>query len=179
MSNDNMQVQNVLVPVEQVEIPFYGHTLVAVRLEDGQIAAVLRWLCDGLQLDMSGQLQRIQRKTALAEGLLTVQVRTEGGPQTMPALTLDVLPGCLFTIDENRVNKAARPDVIVFQRLCVKVLAEHFAQKQPQQPTPLALPSPTVVTPTEPPSIAPHASADERRLWRQMMRANGWIAWTR
>lgn len=119
----------VLLPVEQDTITFYGHELVAVRLEGGRIAAVLRWLCESLRLDPQGQLQRIERKTALREGLIQVRVDTEGGPQTMPALTLDVLPGYLFTIDENRVKEEARADVILFQHECVKVLAEHFTRK--------------------------------------------------
>jgi hypothetical protein len=31
-------LQNTLIPVEQASISFYGHELVAVRLEDGRIA---------------------------------------------------------------------------------------------------------------------------------------------
>ncbi|HUY78730.1 MAG TPA: phage antirepressor N-terminal domain-containing protein [Ktedonobacterales bacterium] len=172
-AEDIQPVTKVWIPVEQAQIPFYSHELVAVRLEDGRIAAVLRWLCDGLHLDPSGQIERIQRKTALAEGLLPVQVMTDGGPQTMPALTLEVLPGYLFTIDEHRVNKAARADVILFQRQCVKVLAAHFTAKYdaPQQ----ALPAPISVVQSapvvaEPPTLAPNASQDERRVWRQLMR---------
>lgn len=66
--------QTALIPIEQDSIPFYGHELIAVRLEDGRICAVLRWLCESLQLDMDGQIQRIRRKTALAEGLIPLCV---------------------------------------------------------------------------------------------------------
>ncbi len=83
-------------PIEQDVVSFYERDLVAVRLEDGRIAVVLRWLCEGLQLDPQGQLRRIERKTALQDGLINVEVATAGGPQAMPALTLDVLPGFLF-----------------------------------------------------------------------------------
>src|SRR5579885_1441811 len=95
-SNRPVQAE-ALIPVEQDTITFYGHKLVAVRLKDGQIAAVLRWLFESLNLERTGQMQRIERKTALRDGLIQVRVDTEGGPQTMPALTLDVLPGYLFT----------------------------------------------------------------------------------
>lgn len=139
------QAQDIVIPVEQDTIPFYGRELVAVLLPDGQICAVLRWLCEGLHLDPSGQIQRIQRKTALADGLVLVQVETEGGPQTMPSLTLDVLPGYLFTIDERRVKPEAQSDIILFQRECVRALAEHFARKR--QP---ALPAPQSVVPVDP-----------------------------
>lgn len=118
-------------PVEQDTISFYGHELVAVRLANGQIATVLRWLCEGLQLDPQGQLRRIERKTALRDGLIDVEVATAGGPQTMPALTLQVLPGFLFLVDENRAKEEARPDIILFQRECTKVLADHFIRKHP------------------------------------------------
>lgn len=140
MSDGSKRTREALVPIEQDIVPFYGRELVAVLLEDGRICAVLRWLCDGLYLDPQGQLQHIQRKTALAEGIVNVRVETPGGPQTMPALTLDVLPGYLFTIDENRVNPTARPDVILFQRECVRALAEHFARKgRPALTTPQSM----------------------------------------
>src|SRR5690348_6356711 len=129
MDTRNDRPAEALIPIEQDTITFYGHELVAVRLEDGRIAAVLRWLFESLSLERRGQMQRIERKTALRDVLIEVRVDTEGGPQTMPALTLDVLPGYLFTIDEGRVRPEARDDVIVFQRECVKVLAEHFARK--------------------------------------------------
>lgn len=49
--DDNGQMAEVLIPVEQDTIPFYGHELVAVLLEDGRIAVVLRWVCEGLRLN--------------------------------------------------------------------------------------------------------------------------------
>ncbi|HLY31838.1 MAG TPA: phage antirepressor N-terminal domain-containing protein [Ktedonobacterales bacterium] len=117
--NERKNLQDApLIPIEQESVPFYNRTLIAVKLADGRICAVLRWLCEGLQLDMSAQLQRIKRKTAVADGLVTVRIETEGGPQSQSALTLDVLPGWLFGIDENRVKPEVRQDVIVFQREC-------------------------------------------------------------
>lgn len=128
--SDDRQAQDALIPVEQDAVPFYGHELVAVRLADGRIYAVLRWLCESLNLEATAQVRRIRRKTALAEGLVAVRISTEGGPQVMPALSLDVLPGWLFGIDEARVRPEIKHDVIVFQRDCVKALAAHFAEKR-------------------------------------------------
>lgn len=127
-----------LIPVEQDTISFHGHELVAVRLDDGRIAAVLRWLFDSLGLERTAQIRRIERKTALREGLVTVRVDTEGGAQDMQALTLDVLPGYLYGIDESRVRDEVRGDIVMFQRECTRVLAEHFARKhgQPSLPAP-------------------------------------------
>lgn len=124
--------QSLFVPIEQDTITFYGHELVAVRLSDGRVAAVLRWLFESLNLDRAGQMQRIERKTALRDGLVRVRVDTgDGGQQEMPALTLNVLPGYLFGIDENRVKAEAREDIILFQRECVEALADHFTRKHP------------------------------------------------
>lgn len=141
---DTQKNQAALVPVEQDTITFYGHELVAVRLPDGRIAAVLRWLFESLNLDRAGQMQRIERKTALADGLVLVRVETAGGPQEMPAIMLKVLPGYLFGIDENRVKAEAREDIILFQRECVEALADHFTRKHP--PTLPALADTTAAT---------------------------------
>ena len=141
MGTGSNQPDGALIPVEQDTVPFYGHDLIAIRLPDGRIAAVLRWLCESLKLDARGQQQRIERKTALRNGLVWVRVDTPGGPQEMPAVTLKVLPGWLFTIDENRVKPEARSDLIRFQEECTEVLADHFTRKHPP-----ALPSATDAT---------------------------------
>jgi hypothetical protein len=148
MGVDDEQAESqigALVPTHQDTVPFYGHELIAVLLPDGRIGAVLRSLADGLGLNLQSQLRHIRGRAALADGLVPVRVETEGGPQTMQALTLDVLPGWLFSVDERRVKPEARPDVILFQRECVKTLADHFARKRH-----LALPAPQSVAPADP-----------------------------
>src|SRR5689334_21791468 len=114
---------DALIPVEQQTIDFYGHPLVAMRLPDGRIVAVLHWLCEGLHLTIDQQVRRIRRKRALADDLLTVRVETEGGMQSVLALTLRALPGWLYTIDDSRVAAHAQDDIVLFQRECVDVLA--------------------------------------------------------
>ncbi len=156
------QEVQIVTPVQQETIPFYGHELVAVVLEDGTICAVMRYLCDSLQLDTSGQLQRLQRKTALQKGVVRVWVNTTSGKQDMPALTLKVLPGYLFTIDEHRVKAEAREDVIRFQTECVEALADYFRRKRSsegQLPAVIDLPSGMII------ESAPTATAlDVQRL---------------
>lgn len=173
MSTGSEQPNEAYVPIEQEAVPFYDRELVAVRLADGRICAVLRWLCQGLLLDTSAQVRRIQRNTALADGLLLVRVQTEGGPQAMPALTLDALPGWLFGIDEKRVKPETRADIILFQRECVRVLAAHFASKART-----ALPAPTAVVPTETPRPTEPPLDAANALWatyHEQMAA--WYRW--
>jgi hypothetical protein len=64
MSTDDGPLEEVMNPVDQAVVPFYGHELVAARLVDGRIAAVLRWLCEGMGLEITAQQQRICRKAA-------------------------------------------------------------------------------------------------------------------
>jgi len=38
--------EQVVDPVEQEVVPFHEHEIIAVRLADGRICVVLRWVCD-------------------------------------------------------------------------------------------------------------------------------------
>ena len=175
MDTNAERTETVILPDDQDIVPFYGRDLVAVRLPNGQVCAVLRWLCDGLNLNIQSQLRHIRGRTVLSDGLLVVRVETEGGPQAMPALTLDVLPSWLCSIDERRVKEEARADVIRFQRECAKVLAEHFARKAQ-----ITLPAPTALVPSEPQPLPPVAPASDapREAWRTYHeRMLAWLDW--
>jgi len=114
MSTRATHPQDVLVPIEQATVRFYGRELVAISLPDGRIAAVLRWLCEGMGIDVQAQLRRNQRKAALRDELVIVRVETDGGPQSMPALNLRGLAGWLYGIDETRLNAEARKQSFAF-----------------------------------------------------------------
>ncbi|WIG59666.1 MAG: hypothetical protein OJF49_002413 [Ktedonobacterales bacterium] len=166
--------REVLQPVEQASLSFYGRELVAVRLADGRIAALLRWMCEGMQLDTHAQLRRIERKTALRRHLIDVEVQTDGGPQAMPALTLQGLPGWLYGIDENRVAKAeARAAVIAFQLEATDVLARHFERRPAElTPPPNLVPAEPITRPERPPEDA------EPLIWAKYHRDMAvWLEW--
>jgi hypothetical protein len=170
-----LDLQHALRPLEQASIPFYGHELVAVRLEDGRIAAVLNWMCAGMGLDRWAQVQRIQRKAALQGELLTVAIETAGDTQAMHALTLRGLPGWLYGIDETRVNDAAREGVILFQKEATDVLADHFAKQTAQAIAPPA----TLVSAepiTEPTRPAQEADTLSWAEYHEQMAT--WLRWT-
>lgn len=157
-----MSSSDILLPAEQQSVPFYGHELLAVRLPDGRICAVLRWLCEGMGLDPQAQLRRIKRKPALARDLVTVRVKTAGGPQDMPALALHGLPGWLYGIDESRVNEAARAGVLRFQYEATDVLYRYFAERPAElAPLPDLAPAEAIEKPTKPAKdAAPDVLAD-------------------
>jgi hypothetical protein len=174
MSTDEGDTGEVLTPTEQDSVPFYGRELLAVRLADGRIAAVLRWMCEALGVGIQQQMRHIRGRVALSDGLVTVRVQTPGGPQAMPALTLDVLPSWLMTIDERRVKPEVQADIVRYQRECAQVLGEHFARKQARElPAPSTLvPSEPITRPVEPGEGAP--LADWREYYRAMIAFLDW-----
>jgi len=52
--------EQYLEPEEQESILFHGQNIVAVRLADGRICVVLRWVCESLKLQPGGQVRRIE-----------------------------------------------------------------------------------------------------------------------
>jgi P22_AR N-terminal domain len=127
-----------LEPVEQESIAFHGDNIVAVRLADGRIAVVLRWICESLKLRPNGQVNRIKRTAAIANELIRVKVQTRGGRQEMPAVTLRGFPTWVLGINPNEVKEDPehpeeaghiRQMIIAYQVEAVDVLYTHFAQK--------------------------------------------------
>src|SRR5579864_2677171 len=143
----NGNSQQALEPVLQEDVPFKEHTITAVRLTDGRIAVVLRWVCEVLNLDPSGQVQRIQRTAAIANELLRVKVQPRekpkrgGGAQLMPVLTLRGFPTWILGINPNEVEEdpnepgkaeKIRRMIVVYQVEAVDTLYNHFAQGMTQ-----------------------------------------------
>lgn len=60
-----------IIPLRQETTLFYGKPLIGVILPDGQAGVVLRSFCDNLQLDRVGQIRRIRRTEAIADGLVS------------------------------------------------------------------------------------------------------------
>jgi P22_AR N-terminal domain len=147
------QQPQALEPIEQEEVPFKGETIIAVRLADGHICVVLRWVCETLRLDPQGQVQRIQRTSATASELVRVRVQTKGGRQSMPAITLRGFSPWVLGINPNEVksdnpaeDERIRALIVAYQEEAKDVLYEYFVNKRR-----LALPAPhTTVVPAEP-----------------------------
>ncbi|GHO88225.1 phage antirepressor N-terminal domain-containing protein [Dictyobacter formicarum] len=201
--NGNRQPQTVLEPIIQEDIPFHDHTITAVRLEDGRIAVVLRWVCEILNMNPQAQTQRIERTTAIANELVRVKVQPRqagskgGGRQTMPALTLRGFPVWILGINPHEVADGDDPQraahiremIIAYQLEAVDVLYQHFAAKDR-----LALPAPTVeartvivpaAEPMKPQQEPPQGATDEElasyyedlavwAYWKAKQHAQAW-----
>jgi hypothetical protein len=160
----------VIVPIEQATVTFYDRPIVAVRLPDGRIAAVLNTLCEALQLAPQSQVRRIRNDEVLADQLVVARVETPGGPQSVDVLTAWAIPSWLQGIQPGRVAPEKRPAILAFRREAADVLYRHFAQRRPALPEPSALvPAEPIAEPAKPaPDAAPLAWAEyheQMALW--------------
>jgi hypothetical protein len=150
----------VISPVEQETVLFYGKPLKVVRLPDGRPGVVMRYLCDNMHLDRSSQVRRIQRTKAIAKDLVYCYIDTESGVQKMPTLILRSLTYWLLGIDPGRARPDMQADILRYQEEAVDVL---YAWAQSS--TALMAPSPSL--PTEipgKPSAEPGPDASKAEL---------------
>jgi hypothetical protein len=170
--------RQVIEPVTQLEIAFHGHVIIALELEDGRIAVVLRWVCEALQINPQAQVQRIERTESLVDDLVYAKVRPRqtgsrgGGTQPMYALALRGFSPWVLGINASEV-KADDPAeeqhiqelIIAYQEEAKDVLYEHFLNRRR-----LTLPEPedsNAVVPAEPQQPTIPASQADRDTWIQ------------
>ena len=152
MSND----EEFIVPVEQAIVLFFGEPVIAVRLPDGRIGAVLTTMCSILKMDPASQIRRLREDETTTESLVQVQIRTETrGLQIMGALIAWAIPYWLGGIQLSRIKDDQKREAIAyFKREAANVLYAHFSQKA------LALSGPTrAIIPAEPTQPAQDANA--------------------
>jgi hypothetical protein len=167
-----------LEPVEQESILFHGETIIAVRLADGHICAVLRWICESMKLQPGGQVRKIERTSAIAGELVRVRVQTKGGKQIMPAITLRGFSPWVLSINPGEVkhNNPAEEEriralIVAYQEEAKDALYQHFVNKQrPSLPEPR-----TVVVPAEPSLPAEDAPDEEKAAYYEHLAA--WALW--
>ncbi len=161
----------IIVPVEQVTIRFYGHDIIAVRLPDGRIAAVFNNLCDAVQLTRQGQTERVQGDEVLSEQLLPAEILTNSGQQVANVLTAWAIPSWLQGVQLSRIAESKRAAILAFKREAADVLYRHFSQ--PRQQLERLVPSEPVQEPTLPAPGSPrdawlayHTQMVEWYLWQ-------------
>lgn len=167
---DDYEVGEVLEPIEQHTLDFYGKPLRVVRLPNGEPGVVLNELCENMGLERRAQLRRIHRTKAIETGFASARIDTPGGPQVVSVLTLKVTPAWLFGIDADRARPEVRPEIERYQAECVDVLYRYFANK-----TPPILPDPQSagMQPLAPPD--PEAGHEEQATYHETMSL--WHRW--
>jgi hypothetical protein len=87
----------------------------------------IRPICDALEINFSGQSQRVERDEIL--GSVVCVIHTTGSDKKeydMLCLPVKFIHGWLFSIDTSRINENARENVIKYKRECYDVLYNHF-----------------------------------------------------
>ncbi|MEN9936339.1 MAG: hypothetical protein RLZZ387_2918 [Chloroflexota bacterium] len=111
----------------QKVVVFHGDELIGAQTEDGTVYAPFNRLCENLQLDRYGQVQRIQRHEVLRDALVTLTLETSGGPQAVQCLRIDVMPLWLSGIQASRVRDAdLREKLVRYQKEAAVVLWQAF-----------------------------------------------------
>lgn len=113
------------LPLQRI-VPFEDGELVAARQSDGTSLVAFNRLCENLGLNRRGQVQRVQRHTIMNRGLIALTVDTEGGPQTIQCLRLDLLPLWLSGIQASRVKPELQEKLIRYQEEAATVLWDAF-----------------------------------------------------
>ena len=113
-------------PLEQHIVPFYDDELVAIEQDDGTIFVLFTRLCDNLGLDRRSQARRTQRHAVLERGLVTLEVRTAGGPQQLQCLKLSLLPLWLSGLHTRRVKAELQEKLTRYQEEAADVLWRAF-----------------------------------------------------
>jgi hypothetical protein len=120
-----------LIPVRQALVPFHGHKVLSVRLQDDHVAANHTALCRMLKLDREGQIQRIQRDAHLARYLVRVRIETAGGPQETEFLLVEGIAEWTLSIHFNKLAPEKRPLLIALKVEAVQVFYDYFFKTGP------------------------------------------------
>ncbi len=127
-----MESKNVLIPVDEQMIDFYGDeiTTALIKLDEHfQMYVPLRPICKYLGLAWSGQFERINRDPVLSKEVRFVRVtrtNSRGGDPDTLCLPLEFLNGWLFGVNASRVKPELKEKVIRYQRECYKILWQAF-----------------------------------------------------
>lgn len=160
--------QEIIVPVEQASVLFFGQPVIAVRLPDGRVGAVISNMCSILQMDVASQVRRIREDETIADCLIQVQIETQiRGPQAMGVLIAWAIPFWLSGIQLSRVKDIDKREAIAyFKKEAANVLYAHFSQRPTLAPTQAIVPTESISRPVQP---LPSAPADEWATYHEQM----------
>lgn len=127
----------------QKQVTFYGDEIIAVQEPNGVIYVPVGRLCDNLGIQRRNQMDRLRDHEVLSQGIASVTIHTDGGPQATECLRLDLIPLWLTTINAKRVNEDVRVKLVRYQVEAASVLWDAFKQEI------LPTAQPTALVPTE------------------------------
>ncbi|HEU5369957.1 MAG TPA: hypothetical protein VFU69_15900 [Ktedonobacterales bacterium] len=104
--------------------------LIAVCLPDGELGATLRSLCDLLDLNQRGQIQRIRRSQSLAEALQEATISTPGGPQQAEVLLNWAISVWAAGLQPSRLSEAKQAAARVLQQRAFAAIEQAFTRPE-------------------------------------------------
>lgn len=115
-----------IIPDQQKEVTFFdGGTVTAVLL-NGEVYAVLRHICQALDLNTQSQQRRIERNDVLADGLMVAITATIQGNRPTNVLRADLVPMWLAGVSTRRLDSDKKQKIVDFQKRAARVLWEAF-----------------------------------------------------
>jgi len=108
------------------EVDFNGANILVAQNIDGKMYAGVKWVCDGLGLDVKGQREKIQKHEVFSKGVATLPLPSNGGIQDTIMIELDFLPLWLANINPKLVGASVKEKLIIYQLKAKDVLAKAF-----------------------------------------------------
>ena len=109
-----------------VEVPFNGSVMIAQKLDDGEIYAALKPICENIGIAFNGQRERLNR-TPWAVVRMIRTTGADGKRYDMMAVSRKTLTMWLATIDTSRLkDEQARRNVTVYQQEAAEALDSYF-----------------------------------------------------
>lgn len=109
-----------------VEVPFNGSVMIAQKLDDGEIYAALKPICENIGIAFNGQRERLNR-TPWAVVRMIRTTGADGKRYDMMAVSRKTLTMWLATIDTSRLkDEHARRNVTVCQQEAAEALDKYF-----------------------------------------------------
>lgn len=123
-------MDNQIIPLEEKLIDFNGSELMAVKCNDGNIYAGVRWVCNGLGLtdnQRRGQYIKLNEDLVLNQGVKKISLPTNSGNQGVLCIELDYLPLWLAKINAGIIgNQDVQERVMQYQLKAKDVLVAAF-----------------------------------------------------
>lgn len=137
------------------DVEFNGTLLKAAQDVEGNVWAGVRWICDGIGLNINQarrERKRLHEDLVLCKGESNLTLPTNGGNQEVLCLMLDFLPLWLAKISITPTMKRENPELveklITYQLKAKDVLADAFLKKEKST-------APAVVEPVKSVSTVP------------------------
>lgn len=119
-----MSGQNATGQLVQIPVPGTDATIAATEI-DGRPMVALRPMCDAIGISFDAQYRKLKTRS-WATVASTAMVAADGKVRDMVMIDRRTMTMWLATLDEKRVNDAARPIVVAFQAEAADALDAYF-----------------------------------------------------